>query len=76
MATSKLPIWSCFSGHAPATTPIKVVKHLLKITFNGKVKTFSFDHVLQFNLNCSNYDIEESIICIIFTLTLIRRVKD
>jgi hypothetical protein len=76
---SKLPIWSCISSKAFCSTPTKVVKYLLKVKFDGKSKISAYDHVLQFIQNFTNssfYDIDEGILCMIFTLTLIGHAKD
>jgi len=75
MAPSKIPIWSCFTRLTPTITLIKVVKLLSKTKFNGKENVYAFDHVLQFIINCSDYDIDEGVIFGIFTLTLTRLAK-
>jgi len=76
MASSKIPIWSCNSGRASCNTPLKVVKLLSKIKFNGKNSVCAFDHVHQFILNCNNYDIDKDVMCNIFNLTLIGQAND
>lgn len=55
---------------------MKVVKHLSKVKFNGELKKNSFDHIFQFILNCKKIDIDDGIICRIFTLTLTSQTKD
>lgn len=75
MAPSKLT-WSCFSICAPFATPIKLVNLLSKTKFNGKGNVYVYDHIIQFILNCNDYDIYESVICRAFTLTLIGLAKD
>jgi hypothetical protein len=71
----KLPIWSCISGRT-SSTPTKVVKHLSKVKFNGESNSFAFHHVHQFILNCKNFDIDDGVMCRIFTLTLTGQAKD
>lgn len=74
MAPHKIPPWSCFSRPNPTITPIKVVKIMSKVKYNGK--TFVFNHLLQFILSCNNFNIDEDNICRIFTLTLTEKAKD
>jgi len=75
MDPSKIPIWSCISGRASCSTPLKVVKNLSKVNFNGKKNGFSFDHIIQFILNYNNCDIDEDVMCSIFTFTLTDQAK-
>jgi hypothetical protein len=75
MDSSKLPIWSCIFGRASSTTT-KVVNYLSKIKFNGESNSSSFHHVHQFILNCKNYDIDDGVMCNIFTLPLTDWTKE
>ena len=78
MAPLKLPIWSCIYGRASANTPPEIVRHLSKVNFKGKRNTYVFNYVLQFIQKISNsniYDIDEVILCRIFTLTFLEKAK-
>ena len=47
---------------------------LFHVKYNGK--TFVFNHLLQFILSCNNFNIDEGVICNVFTITLIGKAKD
>jgi len=76
MVPSKIHVWSCISRQASSSTPKKVVKHLSKIKFNGESSFYAFNHVHQFILNCNNFDIDDDIMCRIFTLTFTCHAKE
>ena len=61
MALCKILPWSFFIGHHPKTTPVKVVKILSQVKYNGKISVFN--HLLQFIFSCNNLNIDEDIIC-------------
>ena len=79
MAHLKLPIWSCIHGRAYSNTPPEVVRQLSQVNLNGKKNSSDFNHVLQFIQNLSNYDfqeIDEGILCRIFTLTFAAKARN
>jgi hypothetical protein len=49
---------------------------LSKVKFNGESNSFAFHHVHQFILNCKKFDIDDGVMCRIFTLTLTGQAKD
>ena len=79
MTLFKLPIWSCIHGHASSNTPPEVVRLLSQVKFNGEINSSTFNHVLQFIQNFSNYDFQgtdEGILCRIFTLTFAKKARN
>jgi hypothetical protein len=67
MSSYKIHVWSCISGQTSYNTPTKVVKKLSQVKFNGESNFSTFDHIFQFIKNCKKYDINEGVLCLIFT---------
>ena len=78
MTPLKLPIWSCISGRASSNTPQEIVRLLFQVKFNGKRNTSAFTHALKFIQKFSNssfHEIDEGILCKIFTLTFLAKAR-
>ena len=79
MTSLKLPIWSCIHVRASSNAPPEVVRLLSHVIFNGKSNSSAFNHALQFIqcvLSSNVQEIDQGILCRIFTLTFTAEARN